>query len=106
MGLVASVAYSLRAQSEKRKQIIQVGQPFGLAPFSSRQSVAGILFVEQIGQTFLHALGQSKLCQVTRHLHFQLDGLRHIRFLFLRRNLPEQGRNVQTWNHPFVVKIL
>jgi hypothetical protein len=113
MWLVATVAQPFRTQAQQREQVIQVSKALGFSLLGGCQAVAAILLIKQIMKSLLHALGQPKLRQIARHLHFQLDGLRHIRFPFLWRNLSERSGLVQGWNYsirvhqyPFVVKIL
>jgi hypothetical protein len=103
MRLVPTVAQALGTEAEQREQVIQVSQALGLSLLGGRQAVAAVLLIEQVAEPLLHSLGETKLRQVAWHLHFQLDGLRHIRFPFLRRNLAEPRGNVQAWNQPIRV---
>ena len=60
---------SLRTQPEQRQQIRHLHQSFRLASFLCGKLLAGILFVQQLLKTLLHASRQPESRQIAGHLN-------------------------------------
>jgi hypothetical protein len=73
----SSTSQPLGSHPEQRENFAQLHQAFGLASLSRSQWASLILFVEQRLEPLLNTFGKAKTSQVTWHLHFNLDRVRH-----------------------------
>lgn len=92
MGSRGAVTQTLRAQPQQCRQIGQVGQALGLAPFGGSQGTSEILPIQQVLQSFLHALRRSKTGQIRGHLHLKLDRLTRLSESERRKSAIRWGR--------------
>ena len=87
--------HPLGAETEQGQQVGEIHETFRLAFFGDGLRSPLVLFVQQRLEPLGDPFGQAELRQVAGHFDFELDGLRHIAFQFLRQTLANRAAVIQ-----------